>query len=148
MIQTIPIIYKNPTIQIAQYQPNHTLSLRRSNDDIARLLTDHISWYDDIEPRNFGENAGIYHTKSFDTTDLEIAIEHGVWVIVSTNGTRTTGMVAPCFASDEIFHLGLRLSSCSRPGLFEVAIEGNDVCKSAALTESLVEVQRKWLDGV
>ena len=50
LILSIVVTYKEhpnnlqePHHSIAQSQPDYTLSLRRSNDDIARFLTDHIS---------------------------------------------------------------------------------------------------------
>jgi hypothetical protein len=50
LILSIVVMYKEHTNDlqeahhsIAQYQPDYTLGLRCSNDDIARFLTDHIS---------------------------------------------------------------------------------------------------------
>src|SRR5215467_6834197 len=76
------------------------LLLRIPENDFARLLGDHVDRRDDEEPRNFGEDRGIHHAQVFRAVDLEIAVEHAIF-IRRTDGASASGVMAPSVFFDE-----------------------------------------------
>jgi hypothetical protein len=96
-------------------------------DDIRSLLCDHVGRDGSECTRDPGEDRGVNHTETSSSTDLELGVQNGHWVVVSTNGAGGGSVVTPSGVLDVVGNGLLGLSVLSRKNLInldELALEG------------------------
>ena len=83
---------------------NH-LSLSSSQDNIRRLLSNHVRRHSSESTRNSGEDTGVNNPQSSSSTDLELGVKDSHLVVVSTNGASRRGVVTPSSVLGELSNL-------------------------------------------
>lgn len=74
---------------------NDFLSLSSSEDDIRRLLRNHVRRHSSEGTRNLGEDTSINNPQSLNTTDLELRVKNSHLIVISTNRAGRRAVVTP-----------------------------------------------------
>ena len=107
--------------------------LRRPVDDnIRRLLANHVNRHRDVVARDLREHTRIHHPQSLNTTDSKLRVKNSHRVVVAANRASARSMVSPRLILNELLHIRLSRNVRARPGLSELPIERDQVVEGLA----------------
>jgi hypothetical protein len=112
-------------------QFNHPLR-RPVDDNIRRLLANHVNRHRDVVTRDLREHTRVHHPQSLNAADPELRVQHSHRVVVAANRASARSVMTPRLILDELLHIRLSRNVCAGPGLSEFPIKGDQVVEGLA----------------